>query len=52
MVIDMYHHVENILTLKQNKQQGVDKMGKYVKDQKVVAYTLLGLEPCTVVRVG
>ena len=27
-------------------------MGKYVKDQKVVAYTLLGLEPCTVVRVG
>ncbi|EJV75354.1 hypothetical protein IGE_05256 [Bacillus cereus HuB1-1] len=52
MVIDMYHHVENILTFKQNKQQGVDKMGKYVKDQKVVAYTLLGLEPCTVVRVG
>ncbi|MES9694308.1 hypothetical protein CN639_04215 [Bacillus toyonensis] len=27
-------------------------MGKYVKDQKVVSYTLLGLAPCTVVRVG
>ncbi|MBJ8009921.1 hypothetical protein [Bacillus cereus] len=27
-------------------------MGKYVKDQKVVAYTLLGLAPCTVTRVG
>ncbi len=27
-------------------------MGKYVKDQKVVAYTLLGLAPCIVVRVG
>ncbi|MEC2463533.1 hypothetical protein P9X10_01280 [Bacillus cereus] len=27
-------------------------MGKYVKDQKVVAYTLLGLAPCIVTRVG
>lgn len=27
-------------------------MVKYVKGQKVVAYTLLGLAPCTVVRVG
>ncbi|MEW4315195.1 hypothetical protein Q0N71_03185 [Bacillus thuringiensis] len=27
-------------------------MEKYVKGQKVVAYTLLGLAPCTVVRVG
>ncbi|PFB32112.1 hypothetical protein [Bacillus cereus] len=27
-------------------------MGKFVKDQKVVALTLEGLAPCTVVRVG
>ncbi|PEN44897.1 hypothetical protein [Bacillus wiedmannii] len=27
-------------------------MGKFVKDQKVVAFTLEGLAPCTVVRVG
>ena len=27
-------------------------MGKYVVDQKVVAYTLLGLAPCRVTRVG
>ncbi|KLV17483.1 MULTISPECIES: hypothetical protein [Bacillus] len=27
-------------------------MGKFVKDQKVVAMTLEGLAPCTVVRVG
>ncbi len=27
-------------------------MGKFVKDQKVVAFTLEGLAPCTVIRVG
>ncbi|PEA77678.1 hypothetical protein [Bacillus wiedmannii] len=27
-------------------------MGKFVKDQKVVAFTFEGLAPCTVVRVG
>ncbi|PGF05351.1 hypothetical protein [Bacillus toyonensis] len=27
-------------------------MGKYFVDQKVVAFTLVGLVPCTVVRVG
>ena len=27
-------------------------MGKFVKDQKVVAFTLEGVEPCTVIRVG
>ncbi|KMP91092.1 MULTISPECIES: hypothetical protein [Bacillus] len=27
-------------------------MGKFVKDQRVVAFTLEGLAPCTVIRVG
>ncbi|HDR7782327.1 hypothetical protein ACWGJ1_26035 [Bacillus wiedmannii] len=27
-------------------------MGKFVKDQKVVAFTLEGVAPCTVIRVG
>ncbi|MBJ8009919.1 hypothetical protein [Bacillus cereus] len=27
-------------------------MGKFVKDQKVVALTIEGLTPCTIVRVG
>ncbi|HDR4724413.1 hypothetical protein J0835_13020 [Bacillus cereus group sp. Sample62] len=27
-------------------------MGKFLKDQKVVAFTLEGLAPCTVIRVG
>ncbi|MGF2713910.1 hypothetical protein ACQUY5_16645 [Bacillus cereus] len=30
----------------------MSKKVKYVVDQKVVAYTLLGLAPCTVTRVG
>jgi len=27
-------------------------MGKFVKDQRIVAFTLEGLAPCTVIRVG